>query len=598
MEEPSCPVDARIGGKGEWRAFVEDLFAAHRCFREELSLGEEEEGHRIRSGGAVLDCRAQRVWSRGRWNALTPLEFRMLHLLMSHPGVPYLPKELVSRVWGYGEEGRSDPPLRWHIKNLREKIEPDPLHPRLLRTLPRRGYLFDPGTSGGDSFCPPEEKAPPVRDEGSRGGLPSGWAEFLGSLSEGFPGALGVTLQGKVLWWNAQAEHLLGTPRGEILGRELLPFLRGDRRFFWRSGRSWSRGADGEEDWRFVLEVRRPPGETVRVEGVFAGRVFGGVFFGTWSFAPLAAEGEEERLRRALGQSEGILRAASRVQKMTAWVFSPLRETFSLPGGLPPSLETGLSGSLEVSLSCFLSRWVVPGDREPLRGFLLDPAEGDASLRIHLQSESGRAFPALFHAVGLPGVDPEEEFRRCGVLVEAEGPEGEENEAGHRYRRLAGWALHCLDLPRKRSLRAGVRVLEWAGRSLGADRGGLFRCVPETGCIERIHAWGRGWGDGPRRRLPPPVSREWMWRLLWEETVVLGPADRALVEVCFGGGLDAGSWLVLPLQVVGVPWGVQLYGWESAGRRFSPEERGVLRFATELAGKMAGRGMGRVPEET
>ena len=414
-------VDARVPWQGEWRAFAEDVFAAYSLC-EEGPPGEGEEGHRVRSGGVILDCRTQRVWSRGRWNALTPLEFRLLHLLMCHPGVPYPPKELVSRVWGYGEEGRSDPPIRWHIKNLRDKIEPDPFNPRLLRTLSRRGYLFDPGPSGADVLPFPGEKASPVREESGRGGLPAGWAEFLGSLTEGFPGALGVTLQGKVLWWNAQAERLLGIPRGEVLGRELLPFLREDRRIAWQAGRSWPRGADGEEDWRFVLEVRRPLEETARVEGVFAGRIFGGVFFGTWSFAPLAVEGEADRLRKAWRQSRGLLRAAFLAREMTGWVLDPRRETLLWEDGLPRFLGVDLSGALEVSLACFLDRWVVPKDQALLRRFLLDPPEKVPSLKIRMKTESGRDRPVVFYAQRLPGAEPEEEDARvCGVCAEERG---------------------------------------------------------------------------------------------------------------------------------------------------------------------------------
>ena len=583
-----APGGSRIVWKGERRTFVKDLFVAARRFGEGLPPAEEEqeEEHRIGSGDVILDCRAQRVWSRGRWNALTPIEFRLMHLLMSRPGTPHLPRELVSRVWGYGEEGRSDPPIRWHIKNLREKVEPDPLNPRFLRTLPRRGYLFDPGPPRKGASSPASTKDPARREE-----PPSGWAELLGALTEGFPGALGVTLQGKILWWNGEAERLLGIPREELLGREFLPFLREDRRFFWRAGRSWPHGADGREDWRFVLEVRRPSGEIVPVEGVFAGRVLGGVFFETWSFAALPREGERERLQREFERKEGIRRAAFRAREMLSWVFSPGQETLLLEEGLKELLEVGLSGPLEISLSCFLSRWVCPEDRDLLRDFLRTSAVESASPEIRLRDEGGRTFPAVFHAVRVPGLGPEDgDFRLCGVCAEVQGAERRDPPGTHRFRRLAAWAMHCVDLPVERSVRAGLRVLEWTGRSLEADRGGLFRCVPETGCVERIHAWGRGWGEGPRRRRPAPEDREWLWRLFWEGIVVPGPAERGMVERCFGGG-EEGSWLLLPVRVAGVQWGVQLYGWDAPDRRFSPGEMEVLRFASELGGKMAERGI-------
>ena len=63
-----------------------------------------------------------------------------------------------------------------------------------------------------------------------------------------------------------------------------------------------------------------------------------------------------------------------------------------------------------------------------------------------------------------------------------------------------------------------------------------------------------------------------------------------MVERCFGGG-EEGSWLLLPVRVAGVQWGVQLYGWDAPDRRFSLGEMEVLRFASELGGKMAERGI-------
>ena len=251
----------------------------------------------------------------------------------------------------------------------------------------------------------------------------------------------------------------------------------------------------------------------------------------------------------------------------------------------------GLSGPLEISLSCFLSRWVCPEDRDLLRDFLRTSVVESASPEIRLRDEGGRTFPAVFHAVRVPGLGPEDgDFRLCGVCAEVQGAERRDSPGTHRFRRLAAWAMHCVDLPVERSVRAGLRVLEWTGRSLEADRGGLFRCVPETGCVERIHAWGRGWGEGPRRRHPAPEDREWLWRLFWEGIVVPGPAERGMVERCFGGG-EEGSWLLLPVRVAGVQWGVQLYGWDTPDRRFSPGEMEVLRFASELGGKMAERGI-------
>jgi len=73
---------------------------------------------------------------------LTPTEFDLLHHLMAHPGQIFSSQQLLRQVWDY-PPGTADPGLvRWHIKNLRAKIEPNPARPTYIRTIPRHGYLF------------------------------------------------------------------------------------------------------------------------------------------------------------------------------------------------------------------------------------------------------------------------------------------------------------------------------------------------------------------------------------------------------------------------------------------------------------------------
>jgi DNA-binding response OmpR family regulator len=75
---------------------------------------------------------------------LTNLEFRLLHLLMSHPG-QVLPSEvIIDRVWGYGGEG--DTTLLKNLAyRLRQKVEPDPGRPLHIQTAAGQGYVF-PGS--------------------------------------------------------------------------------------------------------------------------------------------------------------------------------------------------------------------------------------------------------------------------------------------------------------------------------------------------------------------------------------------------------------------------------------------------------------------
>ena len=74
---------------------------------------------------------------------LTNLEFRVLHLLMSHRGQVLDTNVIVDRVWGHTGHG-DNILLKNVIYRLRRKIEDNPSHPRFLQTVPGEGYTFRP----------------------------------------------------------------------------------------------------------------------------------------------------------------------------------------------------------------------------------------------------------------------------------------------------------------------------------------------------------------------------------------------------------------------------------------------------------------------
>lgn len=93
-------------------------------------------------GPLTLDLRICQVGMGEKTVQLTPTEFDLLHHLMIHPGEVFSSQQLLRQVWGY-PPATADPGLvRWHIKNLRAKIEPDPAHPVYIRTVPRHGYIL------------------------------------------------------------------------------------------------------------------------------------------------------------------------------------------------------------------------------------------------------------------------------------------------------------------------------------------------------------------------------------------------------------------------------------------------------------------------
>ena len=70
---------------------------------------------------------------------LTPLEFRLLHALLSGVGRSMSREELVPIVWGYQYDSRGNE-LDVHIRGLRRKVEKDPSHPKLIQTVRGVGY--------------------------------------------------------------------------------------------------------------------------------------------------------------------------------------------------------------------------------------------------------------------------------------------------------------------------------------------------------------------------------------------------------------------------------------------------------------------------
>jgi len=105
---------------------------------------EEPSADILTVGPLSLNCRSFEATVHDRSVLLTPIEFELLHHLMSHPGEVFSSERLLQEVWDY-PPGTGDPALvRMHIKNLRSKLEPDARNPTLIRTISRHGYTVRP----------------------------------------------------------------------------------------------------------------------------------------------------------------------------------------------------------------------------------------------------------------------------------------------------------------------------------------------------------------------------------------------------------------------------------------------------------------------
>ncbi len=91
------------------------------------------------SGSLKVDLSRRLVTVSGREVQLTPTEYGLLRVLVTHAGKVLTHRHLLREVWGteYGEEFHM---LHVNISNLRRKIEPDPARPQFIITEPGVGY--------------------------------------------------------------------------------------------------------------------------------------------------------------------------------------------------------------------------------------------------------------------------------------------------------------------------------------------------------------------------------------------------------------------------------------------------------------------------
>ena len=95
----------------------------------------------IKRGALVMNFLKQEASVDGRPLNLTPIEFKILGVLVKEPGRIFSRAQLVEKALGYDYKG-FDRTIDVHILNLRRKLEPDPSHPRYIKTAHGAGYKF------------------------------------------------------------------------------------------------------------------------------------------------------------------------------------------------------------------------------------------------------------------------------------------------------------------------------------------------------------------------------------------------------------------------------------------------------------------------
>ncbi|HXF82031.1 MAG TPA: response regulator transcription factor [bacterium] len=116
-----------------------EVVARVRAVLRRAQGGGAPEAERVRVHDLEIDPARFEAFRAGRPLNLTPTEFKLLLALARHPGRVFTRLQLIDQVQGYAFEGY-ERTVDAHVKNLRQKLEPDPRRPRYILTVHGVGY--------------------------------------------------------------------------------------------------------------------------------------------------------------------------------------------------------------------------------------------------------------------------------------------------------------------------------------------------------------------------------------------------------------------------------------------------------------------------
>ena len=125
----------------ELLARVNSHLRRYRHYLEKVGSETESKEHIYRVGGLELNEEKVELRVDGNVVKLTPMEYKILLLLMKNPGRVYSADEIYERVWN--EKAINSDTIMVHIRNIREKIELNPKKPNYLKVVWGVGYKIE-----------------------------------------------------------------------------------------------------------------------------------------------------------------------------------------------------------------------------------------------------------------------------------------------------------------------------------------------------------------------------------------------------------------------------------------------------------------------
>ena len=114
-------------------------------FRRTAADAQEMGPEELKFGKLTINFLKHEAYLNSKSINLTPVEFKLLGVMIRDPNRVFSRGQLIEKVLGYDFEG-FDRTIDVHILNLRRKLEPDASHPVYIKTIYGSGYKFTGGS--------------------------------------------------------------------------------------------------------------------------------------------------------------------------------------------------------------------------------------------------------------------------------------------------------------------------------------------------------------------------------------------------------------------------------------------------------------------